>query len=79
MNTSPNGGLLRNATLAFFPPRPLLYHCVVCNPYQVTGHFSQNYNRVQKFIWKHQKPRIAKAILRNKNQAGCITLLDFRQ
>jgi len=54
----------------------LYIQCTAC---QITNDiFHRTEQKIEQFVWKHKRPQIAKAILRNKNGAGGIRLLDFR-
>ena len=40
--------------------------------------FTELEQKISQFIWKHERPQMAKVVLRKKNGAGEIMLPDFR-
>ena len=40
--------------------------------------FTELEQKTSQFIWKHKRPKVAKAVLRKNSEAGEINLPDFR-
>lgn len=41
-------------------------------------YFTELQQTTLKFVWNHERPQIAKIILKKKNKAGSITFSDFK-
>jgi hypothetical protein len=58
--------------MAVLPKATYMFNAILIN------HHHRDWKTTLKFIWKHKRPRIAKAILSKKSNAGGITIPNFK-